>query len=514
MREAGADTVAFGLESGSPAVLKSTNKRIVLEQVSENIKAAQEFGMDTELFTIFGLPGETVDEARATLDFVRSLEVPIQSNSGSQQMQLYFGSVYAKNPDRFGFKPLPGYRPLYQSIGDTYETDAMSAAGIRRVRNMWALANEQMERDVYFKQRLFEVIDFLLGNHEDLKEDPRFHAYGALASSALEEFDLLERFLEDFQKIGDDNGDGVRELISGLSFFRESDGPAESHDRVIFGSRSWMDGVPFTGISGKFWDVLLGRGLLLESFEEGFEGARRDQEITFDFTFPDDYVQEELRGKTVEVHAKVHKIFKPVEAETLEDVRNLGIRNNYDFSDLDTLQDQNEILYYLALRDADPGNLLRTPSHFLSLVHKLAKLGKRETVDAMARMVQGNAAATGAVADTLSAAGKCSWAMKYYDALSEAGHSSITKRAMCLLAIDKPGEALDLLLTVPEDGSLEFQRTLLECLKRADPESRRIPSLSHHVLNLRVQAALDREKISRLGAAYPGPVVHGAPSDE
>ena len=170
LQQAGADTVAFGLESGSPGVLKNTNKGIVLKQLGENIKIAHSLGMEAELFSIFGLPGETVEDARETMRFLRSLEIPIQSNSGSQQMQLYFGSMYERNPERFGIKPFPGFRPAYISVGDQYETEQMSRVEIRKVRNLWALANEQMERDVYYKQRTFEILDFLLTSRADLSD--------------------------------------------------------------------------------------------------------------------------------------------------------------------------------------------------------------------------------------------------------------------------------------------------------------------------------------------------------
>ena len=54
------------------------------------------------------------------------------------------------------------------------------------------------------------------------------------------------------------------------------------------------------------------------------------------------------------MHAKIHKIFRSLEVQTLEDVKELRVANTYPFPDLDLLREQNEILYYLALRDADP----------------------------------------------------------------------------------------------------------------------------------------------------------------
>ena len=511
LKAAGVDTIAFGLESGSPAVLENTNKRILLEQLRENVAAAQSLGLETELFSVFGLPGETVEDARQTLEFVRSLGIPIQSNSGSQQMQLYFGSIYERTPDRFAIKPLPVYRPKFLSVGDQYETDRMSRAHLKKVRNMWALANEQLERDVYYKQRIFEVLDFLLQNCEDLENEPAFHAYGALASGAIEEFDLLVRFLEGYSALRSDGNSDVEELIASLSFFRDTDEPAGPMDRVIFDSRSWIRGVPFTGISGKYWDVLLGRGLLLPSFEAGFLGMRQGDEANFSFVFPDDYVQEDLRGQEVAVQAKIHKVFKSVEARTVDDVRNLGIRNHYPFKDLDLLREQNEILYYLALRDSEPEELLKTPSHFLMLIHSLAKLGKQDQVRSLAAMLKGKPTALNALADTLAASGKCGWAVEYYDDISRELPSSMLKKARCLLSTGESSRAMKLLLTIPEAGGLEFQETLLECLKTAEPDSDRIPSLDHHVLDLRVTAALGREAVSRPSGLLGMQIVHGVP---
>jgi anaerobic magnesium-protoporphyrin IX monomethyl ester cyclase len=508
LKAAGADTIAFGLESGSPGVLKQANKGIVLEELAENIQVAQSLGMATELFSIFGLPGETVEDARRTMEFVQSLGIPIESNSGSQQMQLYFGSVFERNPSHHGFKVLPGFRPTYYSIGDQYETAQMCQRDLRKVRNMWALGNEQIKIDVYYKQRIFEILDFLLSNREDLEHEPTFHAYGTLACSAIEEYELLEEFLEGYVKASSDDDMPVEELIEALGFFDETDEPAGSMDRVIFDSRSYIDGVPFTGISGRYWDVLLGRGLLLPSFEEGLIGASKGDEISFSFQFPEDYHQEELQGKVVEVQARIHKVFQSLAVESLEDVRSLDIKNHYPFPDLDLLKDQNEILYYLALRDTDPEKLKQAPGHFLSYVHKLAKLGKLDHIQRLAEMLENQPKAVNALADTLVASGKCAWALEYHKSISDEVPSAVLKQVRCLLTLDRADEAMVLLESIPETPDLEFQETLLACLKATENNSKRIPSLEHHVMNLRVSASLDREVLSRSGSSK-SPIVHG-----
>ena len=509
LREAGADTIAFGLESGSPEVLDNTTKGIELQQLRNNIAAAQSLEMNTELFSIFGLPGETTDDARETLEFVRSLGIAIESNSGSQQMQLYFGSVYEKTPERFGIKPMSRYRPAYLSAGEQYETSAMSRRDLRKVRNMWALANKQLERDVYTKQRVFEVLEFLRTNREDLEREPVFHAYGALAAAAIEESSLLQEFLEGLSRSQTGTGPSVEGLLGSLRFFVETDEPAGPTDRVIFDSRGWIGGVPFTGIQGRYWDVLLGRGLLLPAFEEELISSKHGEEIRFKFVFPDGY-SPELQGKEVDVQANIRKVFRSVQLRTLEEVRQLTLRNRYAFPDLDLLREQSEILYYFALRDADPQELLRTPSHFLTLVAWLTKLGKREEVRRLGGLLDGKPAALNAFADTLAGSGKCGWALEYYQRLPDSLPSSVLKRVRCLLSMEQPERAMDLLETTPETPDLEYQEALLGCLQAVRPGSGRIPSLDRDVLDLRVKVALSREMVSRGGGSPMPPVVHGS----
>ncbi len=511
LRAAGADTIAFGLESGSPEVLKRTRKGISLERVEQNIAYAQQIGLETELFTIFGLPGETIDDARATISFVKSLNISVESNSGSQQTQLYFGSAYQNGYADYGFHPFNRWKPKYLSIGDQYETETMSSPEIRKVRNLWALANEHLSRDVYYKQRVFEILDFLLSSREDLQGELDYYVYGVLASNAIEEFELLKEFLIGFKDLTGDQ-ESVQELISGLILFHESDQPSGPSDRIIFDSRSYIGGVPFTGISGKYWDVLLGRGLLLPSFENGLLGLTGGQEAQFEFSFPKDYQQTELQDKTVEIHAKIHKIFKTIQPESIDDTLSLSKQNHYDFPDLDFLRTENEILYYLCLRDADPQTLLRTPGHFLALSHMFAKIGKLKKVTELANLLAGKPHALNAVADTLAASGKFDLALKYYEAIGAAVPSSLLKRVRILLKMERPSEAYELLKHAPRSQDPDYQEALFECFKFTTPESTEISSLGEQVLKFKVRAAIERESLPKPGKRHPKPIVHGGSS--
>ncbi len=507
LKDAGADTLAFGLESGSPGVLAGTRKAIELDQLKEHILIAHSVGIQTELFSIFGLPGETVEDAVQTLNFVRSLDIPIESNSGSQQMQLYFGSVYEKHQDAHGFRPIGEYRPAYRSVGDRFETTTMTRDDLDKVRHIWMLANSQMERDVYYKQHTFDVLDFLLSNREHLTDDPAYYAYGALAAAAIEEYGLLEHFLKGFATLTSEDGAQAEELLAGISFFQETEGPVQSSDRVIFDSRSRLDGVPFLGISGKYWDVLLGVGQLLPAFEQGFVGARQGEETCFTFTFPDDYDHEELSGREIEVEARIHKIFRVLHFSSLEELGAIRISNQYDLPDLDLLEQQNEILYYLALRDTPPETLAETPSHFLAYIGKLAKLHKEQHIARLVEPLHNQPKAVSAVAELLAAFGRYSLALGYLDMLDAQDPSTITRKVRCLVRMGRARQALELLRTFPEVPDLGYQDVLLETLKALNTDTERIPAIEHKVLDLRVNRALEREA---LASGASGPVVHGA----
>jgi radical SAM superfamily enzyme YgiQ (UPF0313 family) len=137
MSRAGVTTVAFGLESASQKVLSQLDKKVSVEKVAEAIKLAQNAGIEVELFTMFGLPHEALEDAVETLDFVKRSNVKIMGNTNSQQMQIYFGSHMEAHYRQYDIKPLNENRPAYISVGSQYETDKMTHHEIRKVQEIW-----------------------------------------------------------------------------------------------------------------------------------------------------------------------------------------------------------------------------------------------------------------------------------------------------------------------------------------------------------------------------------------
>lgn len=137
MKRAGVTTVAFGLESAAQRVISRLDKKVSIGQVAQAIGMAQAAGIEVELFTMFGLPYETFEDAQETLAFVRKNNVKIMGNTNSQQMQIYFGTHINEHHAEYHIRPLNSDRPGYISVGSQYETDHMTHGEIRKLQALW-----------------------------------------------------------------------------------------------------------------------------------------------------------------------------------------------------------------------------------------------------------------------------------------------------------------------------------------------------------------------------------------
>jgi len=74
MKEAGCQTVWFGVESGSPRVLEKINKGITNEQTIQAFKLCREEGIQIASSFILGIPGETLEDMEITYKFAKKLD--------------------------------------------------------------------------------------------------------------------------------------------------------------------------------------------------------------------------------------------------------------------------------------------------------------------------------------------------------------------------------------------------------------------------------------------------------
>lgn len=91
--------------------------------------------------------------------------------------------------------------------------------------------------------------------------------------------------------------------------------PAEKGDTVIADFTVAMNGQPIEGGSSKNHPIQLGEGYFIPDFENKLQGILAGDEREISMTFPDDFSQEELRGKQASATVKAHEIKKRVVPE-------------------------------------------------------------------------------------------------------------------------------------------------------------------------------------------------------
>lgn len=75
MYSAGCRRIYWGIESGSQAVLDSLKKGIKLEQIVETVRASRRAGLENLGFFLVGVPGETRETVRQTVEFAKKLDL-------------------------------------------------------------------------------------------------------------------------------------------------------------------------------------------------------------------------------------------------------------------------------------------------------------------------------------------------------------------------------------------------------------------------------------------------------
>ncbi len=99
MRKAGCWHISFGIESGSPEILKNVHKNLDIDQIRHAVSAAREAGLQTKGFFMVGFPGETPSTIDETSRLATSL--PLDDIS-VMQLTPFPGSELYKEAEKYG----------------------------------------------------------------------------------------------------------------------------------------------------------------------------------------------------------------------------------------------------------------------------------------------------------------------------------------------------------------------------------------------------------------------------
>jgi len=142
LAEAGCWQIAYGIESGSERMLDFLKKGTTLAQVREALAWTRKAGIRTRGYVMLGVPTETPETIRATIDFIRGIDLDDFHCSYFTPMP---GTALATEARRYGeydddWAKMSGWRPLYVPWGLTAED--------------LEAAHRRMFREFYFRPRV------------------------------------------------------------------------------------------------------------------------------------------------------------------------------------------------------------------------------------------------------------------------------------------------------------------------------------------------------------------------
>ncbi|MCW2272342.1 MULTISPECIES: trigger factor [Pseudomonas] len=101
--------------------------------------------------------------------------------------------------------------------------------------------------------------------------------------------------------------------------FEAADRAAQNEDQLNIDFVGKVDGEVFAGGSAKGTQLVLGSGRMIPGFEEGLVGAKAGDERVLNLTFPEDYQNLDLAGKTAEFTVTVNSVSEPKLPELTEE---------------------------------------------------------------------------------------------------------------------------------------------------------------------------------------------------
>lgn len=376
LRRAGAATIAFGLESSDQATLNAIKKHVRPDRLAGAVALCRAAGIEVELFTLYGLPGETFAGSLRTLDFVRSNGVEIEGNSISQQLHLFFGTPLADNPQRWGIRCLETTRPAYHSVCRDFATRQMCFEEIEKMSLQWRLHRTDFRDHVEKGENLFSVAGFITKNQDKLNDTPMADI---LLSRIYLQLDEQQAAAECLLRLGShwrDHPEALREIEKAPVAYRGSRRLVVGKgSKIIYNCKGLADGRVIAGTEQYYQIAVVGSGKLLPQFEEHLVGVKSGSGVQFDVVFPEDYGHSALAGRKVPFQVYLHKVMEPVHFADAQEMVRKPVKNMYRFDDLVGLKKYNEALYYMVLRDSVLHSLTGNLNDMIALFDFYLKLG-------------------------------------------------------------------------------------------------------------------------------------------
>ena len=87
---------------------------------------------------------------------------------------------------------------------------------------------------------------------------------------------------------------------------------SKNKDIAVIDFKGTIDGEEFEGGAAEKHRLTLGSGQMIPGFEKAIVGSKAGDELEIDVTFPEDYHNEELKGKPVKFQVTIHEVEEPL----------------------------------------------------------------------------------------------------------------------------------------------------------------------------------------------------------
>lgn len=150
---------------------------------------------------------------------------------------------------------------------------------------------------------------------KDLEYIATFEVFPEFSVAGFESISV-ERLSAD---VADSDLDNMLEILRKQNVsFEVVDRAAQNEDQLNIDFVGKIDGEAFAGGSATGTQLVLGSGRMIPGFEDGLVGAKAGEERVLNLTFPEDYQNLELAGKTAEFTVTVNTVSAPTLPELNE----------------------------------------------------------------------------------------------------------------------------------------------------------------------------------------------------
>lgn len=195
MAEAGCQAICFGVESGNQEVLDLVKKSSNLKKVRDAMRMTQAAGISALASFIIGLPGETVETLRKTVEFANSLRDEFGSLYGFHILAPFPGTEVRDRAADYGLEILTSDWRTYDANHVVSRTPGADPAAIQAVADEY---EDAIERYRAFQDRLYA--EGRLSGYEE-------KMYVRRRRQALLWKLLLEEVVEELPALPDDGAD-------------------------------------------------------------------------------------------------------------------------------------------------------------------------------------------------------------------------------------------------------------------------------------------------------------------